>query len=124
MKAFLVGFLVILFCATSFATSTDTFSFRGYSSATGTNCTVWGMKKIPGAALGGIQVFTPDPALSRTLALGTKGFANYSASMAVEVYYSCTVGTTSVNAPVKIFLNEVETNVLTTQGIGFLGVNP
>lgn len=108
---------ITLLCITTlaFANNPTKIGFRAYSSQTGTTCTVFGM----GGELARddnqiiMQGFAPQPAYSRTFALGTKGMSNYSTNRVRGVKFTCVTTGTSTASPTKVFMSGVETYFLT-----------
>ena len=139
MKTVIItALMVVLSAAFAYAGSMTKLGFRAYSSANQVECGVFGMsKKLKTDAVGGqasiIQGFSPDDLYSRTLSLGTKGFANYSTSTLAgkmnltAVAWTCRIVATASNLylhdiiPVKVYLNGVETYFLTLGSGSFVG---
>lgn len=115
MKKLLVIILTLALVSPALAVPTVKVGFRAYSSAASKTCAVFGMEKSLATNTDGIPVqgFTPDPTFSRTLTLGTKGFANYSTTKVRAIKFSCRQTSTNTTEAVKVFLNGVETHFLT-----------
>ena len=122
MKRIILAALLLVVPALCFATDLVKIGFRAYSSAaaTPTECGVFGMgdhMRVDAVGKIPIQAFVPDPDYSRTLSLGTKGYANYSTVYAgrrlTAIQFTCRTVGTSVPVPVKVYLNGVETYFLT-----------
>ena len=107
--------LLLLVAVPAWAGNITKIGFRAYSSASQVECGVFGgFGLMPKDANGNvIQNFMPDDTYSRTLSLGTKGFANYSTPGRGNVAWTCRVKDTSSPVAVKVFLNGVETHFLT-----------
>jgi hypothetical protein len=118
---FLVSALIVSIASLSFAGTPQKIGFRAYSSATSTQCGIFGMKQtltrddnnVP------IQIFSPSPELSRTITLGNKGFGTYSTAIGARaIMFTCRLtpvlaSTASTAVRVKVFMNAVETHFLT-----------
>jgi hypothetical protein len=133
MKLITTLIIITLFAATSFAQTPFTkLGFKAYSTQAGTTCTVFGSDINMGLDTrnGYTQAFKPDPGLSRSLNLGTKGFANYSTQYSaanskkyqpMQIWFTCTATGASTAAPVKVYLNGVQTYFLTLSSGTFGG---
>lgn len=114
MKTIVAIFLVMMIASYSNAADPRRIGFKAYSSGSAKTCAVFGMKH---SLSGGFQGFAPYSSYSRTLSLGTKGYANYSTLNTGAIKFTCRIGTTNVTEPVKVqiggFLNGVETHFLT-----------
>lgn len=115
MKKFIV-FVLLVSASTTFAAAPTKYGFRAISSASQVRCGVFGGKSILNKDSNGnvIQGHAPDTEYSRSYLLGTKGFANHSTAGQASVAFTCVVDGTSTTAPVKVFMNGIETYYLTT----------
>ena len=137
MKRIIIAVLMVtLSAAITYAGPMMKIGFQAYSSANQIECGVFGMnKKLKTDAVGGetsiIQGFSPDDAYSRTLSLGTHGFANYSTNYGkmnlTAAAWTCRIVSTSANSyantivPVKVYLNGVQNFFLTLGSGTFIG---
>lgn len=111
----LIAAIILAISAAAFAGTPQKIGFRAYSSATQTECGVFGSTGTLSRDDNGvaIQTLTPAAGNSRTLLLGTKGFKNYSTNAVRMVTFTCRSYGTSTAASVKVFLNGTETHFLT-----------
>lgn len=128
MKRVLLSFVVLalMSCDVVYAGwATSKISFKAYSTQTAVECGVFGMKReLPrmGDSRDVAQGFYPDPNLSRTMTLGTKGMANYSTLYTGAVSWTCRNTNTNTLVKVKVMLNAVQTHFLTMDsGTWFIG---
>jgi hypothetical protein len=122
---FLTTLILVLIASTAFAVTPFTkLGFLAYSTAAGTTCTVFASSdKLPVDPRGNyVQAIKPDANLSRSFNLKTKGFANYSTTYGypansdvqpMQFTFTCTVTNSSTLAPVKVYLNGIQTYFLT-----------
>lgn len=124
MRVLILVVMICLITSICSATTTTKVGFAAISSSSSKTCNVMGMKKWP-LNTTVPQVFTPDTDLSRSYLLGTKGYANYSTikGTAFVVKFTCNVTGTDTTAPVKLYLNGVQTYFLTLDQ-GEIGINP
>lgn len=106
---------VMMMATTANAAKITSLGFRAYTSATSVDCGIFGTNQIMPKDYNGvvIQNVSPDPSLSRTAVLGTKGFYNYSTLNVTNVTFTCRKTGTSEPISVKVFMNAVETHFLT-----------
>lgn len=116
MIRLVVGILLSALVGTAGAASPTSFGFRAFSSASQVRCTVFGQSLWLHTDSNSkeIQAFAPNTLKSRSYLLGTKGFANHSTLNQVAISFTCTVDGTPTAAPVKVFMNGIETYYLTT----------
>jgi len=107
--------LILLTATSAFADTPTKYGFRAISSASSVTCAVFGSKNVLNKDANGypIQSTAPDTTYSRMYLLGTKGFANHSTANQASFRFTCMVTGTSTTAPVKVFMNGVETYYLT-----------
>jgi hypothetical protein len=117
MKRLILAILLVAITAsTALADRPDKIGFRAYSSASSITCGVFGGKAVLTKDTNGhpIQGHAPNTTYARTYLLGTKGFVNHSTAGQASVAFTCTVTGSTTTAPVKVFMNGVETYFLTT----------
>lgn len=116
-KLIILTILTILAIAcTANADTPAKYGFRAISSASSVTCGVFGSRQLLGKDSNGYpaQGHAPDTTYRRMYVLGTKGFANHSTNGQLSFKFTCTVTGTSTAAPVKVFMDGVETYFLTT----------
>ena len=99
------------------------YGFKAYSSADAKECAIYGMTQN---LYSNFDRFAPRSDFSRTLSLGTKGYANYSTVGRGAIRFTCRVVGTATAAAVKVqvggFLNGAETHFLTLSSEEFVTV--
>lgn len=107
--------MILLFASTAMAAPPAKYGFRAYSSADIVKCGVFGQTSLKRniTDVTAVQGFGADPEHSRIYTLGTKGFANRSTAGLTAISFTCTISGTSTTAPVKVFMDGVETYFLT-----------
>lgn len=125
----LIVLAILMMSGSVYGADMSKLGFRAYSSASSKTCMVFGMGdrlRSDGYYKAAIQGFSPDTTYSRSYLLGTKGFGNYSTTgytgniNLTAVKFTCTVTGTDTAAPVKVYLNSVETYYLTTDSDTFV----
>ena len=125
MKKFLlIMFLLLCMPTLAFAATFEKIGYRAYSTASAVTCYVQGgeMGKdlYTGASRNAFDIWKSS---LRTLALGTKGFKNYSAhSLANVVSFQC-YNASNAATLVKVFFDSVETTYFPMSS-GMFNVKP
>lgn len=121
MKTFLT-LAFILIATAALAAPPTKYGFRAISSSSQVKCGVFGQTAIKRNTtdITGIQGFGADPENSRIYTLGTKGFANRSTAGLMAISFTCVVSGTATPAPVKVFMDGIETYFLTTDAATFI----
>lgn len=121
MKTFFT--LALLLVATAaIAAPPAKYGFRAISSASQVKCGVFGQTALKRNTtdVTAVQGFGADPEHSRIYTLGTKGFANRSTAGLAAISFTCVVSGTATAAPVKVFMDGVETYFLTTDSATYI----
>jgi hypothetical protein len=124
MKKFLWTLLMLSIATSSFAYSK--IGFRAYSSATAVSCAVVGGTQAMNNRQEMLDSFNPVISTARVYLLGTKGFANYSATglsvKQAQIYCFATLTPTNA-AVVKMFFDGAESRFFPLSSM-FLFVAP
>lgn len=118
----IAAILTLFIAVPAFGDAPSKYGFRAISSASIVKCGVFGSRQLLGKDANGypIQGHAPDTTYSRIYTLGTKGFANHSTAGQASFRFTCTVSGAGTAAPVKVFMNGVETYYLTTDSDTFV----
>lgn len=110
----LIALCLLLLASSSEAANMQKIGFKAYSTNSSITCGVFGMQP---SLSGGFQGFAPFSSHSRTLNLGTKGYANYTTVGKGAIKFTCRATGTNTLIPVKVqirgFLNGIERHFLT-----------
>jgi len=122
MKTLILAILLI--ASNAFAAPPAKYGFRAISSASSVTCGIFGQTALKRNTTDSILVqgFGADTDKSRIYTLGTKGFANRSTAGLAAIAFTCVTTGTGTAAPVKVFMDGVETYYLTVDsGIYVIG---